>query len=174
MAERINRTLMNAVRTMLTAATLCNELWGEALLHATLLHNRIPVAAIKVKSPYEAISGNVPDLEDIKIFGCLAYVNVMDEKRKKLDAKSIEMILVGGPRGRIYRVFNPQNQQLIWARHVRFDENYFPGYQHRSRRKENVENIIEDLIYINHKKKDMTRQDQDGLVLQADEQIRVG
>jgi transposase InsO family protein len=172
MAERINRTLMNAVRTMLTAAGLCNELWGEALLHATFLHNHIPAAALNGISPYEAVSGNVPDLEDVKIFGCLAYVNVMDEKRKKLDAKAIELILVGGPRGRIYRVFNPENQNLIRARHVRFDENYFPGYQHHARRREkNVENKNEDLIYINRQKENMARKYQDALALQADEQI---
>ena len=52
LAERKNRTLVEMVNAMLINARLPTNLWGEALLTACYLHNRIPSRKSKV-SPYE-------------------------------------------------------------------------------------------------------------------------
>jgi transposase InsO family protein len=79
-AERINRTLMNAVRVMMNQACVGQEMWGECLLQATYLHNSTPTRSLDEKSPYEKRHGKVPDISRVKIFGCLANVGVMPEK----------------------------------------------------------------------------------------------
>jgi transposase InsO family protein len=52
LAKRKNRTLVDMVNAMILNAKLSFNLWGEALLIACHLHNRIPSKIFKV-SPYE-------------------------------------------------------------------------------------------------------------------------
>jgi hypothetical protein len=72
-SERINRTLLNKVRTMLITARLPAEYWAEALLTAAYLYNRSPHSALKGMTPYEARYGTKPDLARIRVFRSKAY-----------------------------------------------------------------------------------------------------
>jgi hypothetical protein len=46
--------------------------------------------------PHELWSaGHTPDVSYFRVFGCKAYVHVPEGKRKKLDPRSIKMMLVG-------------------------------------------------------------------------------
>jgi hypothetical protein len=128
-AERMNRTLINTVRVLLAQASLCNELWGEALLHATYLQNRVASRALNGRTPFEALFGTIPHMRGVKVFGCLAYAHIPKEKSNKLDPRAKSMILVGGPHGQTYRVFDPDKHVLHRVRHVRFNETVFPGFR---------------------------------------------
>ena len=46
-AERVNRTLMESVRSMLSHAGLPDSYWAEAVATAAYVRNRLPTAAIK-------------------------------------------------------------------------------------------------------------------------------
>ena len=48
-AERMNRTLMESARSMLSHAGLSNRYWAEAVATAAYIRNRTPTAAIKLK-----------------------------------------------------------------------------------------------------------------------------
>ena len=52
LTERKNWTLVNMVNVMILSIELSFNLWGEALLTACYVHNRVPSKKIKV-SPYE-------------------------------------------------------------------------------------------------------------------------
>ena len=52
-AERMNRTLLEKVRCMLSNAGLGKEFWAEAITYACHLINRLPSAAIDGKTPFE-------------------------------------------------------------------------------------------------------------------------
>ncbi|KAH0645930.1 hypothetical protein KY284_033814 [Solanum tuberosum] len=52
-AERMNRTLLEKVRCMLSNAGLGKEFWAEAITYACHLINRLPSAAIGGKTPLE-------------------------------------------------------------------------------------------------------------------------
>jgi hypothetical protein len=54
----------------------------------------IPLCTFKA-TPYEIWFGEKPDLSHLKVFGTQVFIHIPDEKRKKLDEKSIEGILVG-------------------------------------------------------------------------------
>ena len=45
-AERMNRTLMKIVRTMLVDSKMPQKFWGEALSTAMYLRNRSPIKAV--------------------------------------------------------------------------------------------------------------------------------
>ena len=52
-AERMNRTLLEKVRCMLSNAGLDKKFWAEIVSYASHLINRLPSAAIGGKTPIE-------------------------------------------------------------------------------------------------------------------------
>lgn len=52
------------------------------------IQNRSPTRSLEDMIPYEAYFKRKPNVFHFKIFGCLAYAKVVDEKRKKLDVKN--------------------------------------------------------------------------------------
>lgn len=124
-AERMNRTLIEAVRTTLLQSGLPKSFWAESLANAVAVQNRVP--ARDSKSPYEALIGMKPNLERFKPFGCLAMAHLHENKRRKLDAKVLPCVLLRTMEHRNYRLLDLKNSQVNVARHVTFDEKRFPG-----------------------------------------------
>ena len=56
-AERMNKTLLEKVRCMLSNASLTKNFWVEALTYACYLVNRLPSSAIEGKTPLEVCVG---------------------------------------------------------------------------------------------------------------------
>ena len=94
-AERKNRTLVESARSMLQTAKLPNSFWGEAIATACYLQNRSYSKSIPSKTLYEVRTGNKPDISHLRVFGCRAYVHIPDEKRKKLEPKSMKCLFIG-------------------------------------------------------------------------------
>lgn len=93
-AERKNRTLKNMINSMLNSSGATHSLWGEALLTANMILNRIPHKS-NDQSPYELWKGRVPTYKTMKVWGCLAKVQVPLPKRTKLGPKTIDCIYIG-------------------------------------------------------------------------------
>ena len=124
-AERMNRTLMEKVRSMLYHSKLPLRFWAEALMTATYVRNCSPTCALD-KTPYERWNDEKPDVSTLRVFGCKVYARVPDEKRKKLDPKSQKCIFVGYPAGvKGYKLYDPVKQKMIVRRDVIFIENIF-------------------------------------------------
>ena len=98
-AERMNRTIMEGAGSMLYHAKLPLEFWAEACSTAVYLHNRSPTTALKDKTPFKSLFGRRPDISQLKVFGCVSYVHVPDDQRRKLDAKAHKAIFVEYPPG---------------------------------------------------------------------------
>ena len=122
-AERMNRTLVETVRSILCHANLPLKFWGEALSTAAYLHNRSPTKALKGMTPYEAWTGEKPKVDHIRIFGCQAFVHVPKDERKKLDSKSKKCIFMGyGTTTKGYRLYDPLKKKIVFSRDVIFNE----------------------------------------------------
>lgn len=63
-SERKNRTLTEMAKCMLQDSGLNKLFWGEAVLTATYLLNRLPSNSIE-KTPIEMFMGEKPDLSHI-------------------------------------------------------------------------------------------------------------
>ena len=85
--ERKNRTLCESARSMLFDAGLPTKYWGEAVMTACYVQNRLPTKATD-KTPFELWNGSKPDIKHLRVFGCKAYVHVPDKKRTKWDARA--------------------------------------------------------------------------------------
>jgi len=92
-AERKNRTIMNMVRSMISAKKLPKSFWPEAVNWTVHVLNCSPTLAVKNKTPEEAWSGVKPSVEPFRVFGCIAHVHVPNSNRTKLDDKSLSCVL---------------------------------------------------------------------------------
>ena len=64
-AERKNRTLLDMFRSMMAQANLLISYWGDALLTATYVLNRVPSKTI-ASTPYELWNNRKPDLSNLR------------------------------------------------------------------------------------------------------------
>ena len=127
-AERMNRTIMDNVRATLYHAKLPLFLWAEAVATIVYIRNVCPTSSFKGVTPHERFYSVKPDVGHLRVFGCTAFVHVPDEKRRKLDAKSVKGIFVGYPSGsKGYKVYIPETRKMIRSRDVKFLENSFPA-----------------------------------------------
>nr|GAT43935.1 polyprotein [Mycena chlorophos] len=92
-AERLNRTLLERVRAMLHASGLPKYLWGEAIVHAVYLKNRLSTSALDGKTPYEMVYNRKPSIAGLPEFGARVWVH--DADGTKLDARGREARWVG-------------------------------------------------------------------------------
>ncbi|CAA7036546.1 unnamed protein product [Microthlaspi erraticum] len=119
-SERMNRTIMDKVRSMLAETGLGQEFWAEATSTAVYLINRTPNSTIGFQLPEERWTGQKPDLSNLKRFGCTAYVHVVQEKTSP---RTIKGVFVGYPFGvKGYRVWIPEEGKCTTSRNVVFRE----------------------------------------------------
>jgi len=71
-------------RTMLKEKGLPKQFWAEAVACSTYLLNRCPTKQVKGKTPQEAWSGYTPNVARVRIFGCVAYAQVLKSKGRSL------------------------------------------------------------------------------------------
>ena len=75
----MNRTLVEAVRSMLADAKLPHRFGAEALSTAVYLRNRSPTTAVEGKTPFEAWTGQKPNVGHLRVFGYAGYGHVAKE-----------------------------------------------------------------------------------------------
>lgn len=78
-AERKNRTILNAIRCMLIHSGLSRVFWTEALLTVVFVQNHLPTTAPSGKIPITAWTGDIPSVSHFRTFGCIAYIHVPKE-----------------------------------------------------------------------------------------------
>jgi hypothetical protein len=125
-AERMNRTIVEKVRCMLSMAKLPKPFWGEAVLTACYLINRSPTVPLNFEVPEKIWSGKDISYSHLKVFGCKAFAHVSKELRQKLDLRSTPCIFIGyGDQEFGYRLYDPEMKKVIRSRDVVFHENQF-------------------------------------------------
>ncbi|GJV58472.1 hypothetical protein Tco_1459477 [Tanacetum coccineum] len=123
-AERRNRTLIEAARTMLADAKLPVTFWAEAVNTACYVQNRVLVNKSQHKTPYELFNGRYHAIGFLRPFGChVMILNTLDHLGK-FDAKGDEGYFVGySLNSKAFRVFNKRTKKIDENLHVDFLEN---------------------------------------------------
>ncbi|GJS63403.1 putative ribonuclease H-like domain-containing protein [Tanacetum coccineum] len=122
-AERKNRTLIEAARTMLADSLLPIPFWAEAVNTACYVLNRVLVTKPQNKTPYELLIGNSPSISFMRPFGCpLTILNTLDSLGK-FDGKSDEGYLLGySTTSKAFRVYNKRTKRVEENLHINFLE----------------------------------------------------
>ncbi|GJT97672.1 putative ribonuclease H-like domain-containing protein [Tanacetum coccineum] len=123
-AERRNRTLIEAARTMLADSKLPTTFWAEAVSTACYVQNRVLVVKPHNKTPYELFRGFKPALSFMRPFGChVTILNTLDSLGK-FDGKSDEGFFVGySLSSKAFRVYNTRTKRVEENLHIGFLEN---------------------------------------------------
>ncbi|GJS33965.1 retrovirus-related pol polyprotein from transposon TNT 1-94 [Tanacetum coccineum] len=122
-AERMNRTLIEAARTMLADSLLPTTFWAEAVNTACYTFNRVRVTKPQNKTPYELLFGHKPILSYIRPFGCHVTILNTLSPLGKFDGKSDEGFLVGySVNSKAFRVYNLVTKRVEVNLHVNFLE----------------------------------------------------
>lgn len=125
--------------------------WGEAVLTATYLINRMPYRVLNFDSPsqmflksypYSRLLSNLPP----KIFGCSVFVHISPQNRSKLDPKAIKCIFLGySSNQKGYRCYSPSTKKFFNSMNVTFFEDQ-PFYYQTAIQGENY-NDLEYQLY---------------------------
>ena len=108
---------------MLKLKNLPNDFQAEAVACAVYILNKSPSSSVEGKTPYEVWSGKRPNIQHMRVFGCIAYAHVPDQIWKKLDDKAEKCIFIdynNVTKG--YKLYNPKMEKVIVSRDVIFDE----------------------------------------------------
>nr|GEW75055.1 reverse transcriptase domain-containing protein [Tanacetum cinerariifolium] len=93
-AERKNRTLIKAAKTMLAKLLLPTTFWDESVNTACYVHNRVQVTKPHNKTPYKLLIGRSSNIDFMKPFGCpVTILNTLDHLGK-FEGKADEGFLV--------------------------------------------------------------------------------
>ncbi|GJS97603.1 putative ribonuclease H-like domain-containing protein [Tanacetum coccineum] len=122
-AERKNKTLIEAARTMLADSLLPIPFWAEAVNTACYVLNRVLVTKPQNKTPYELLIGKSPSISFMRPFGCpLTILNTLDSLGK-FDGKSDEGYLLGySTTSKAFRVYNKRTKRVEENLHINFLE----------------------------------------------------
>jgi len=91
-SERMNKTLVEKVRCMLSNADLGREFWAEAVTYAQHLVNHLPLSVIDGKTLLEVWSGKpTTDYDSLHVFGSIAYYHVIESKLNPREKKALFM-----------------------------------------------------------------------------------
>ena len=108
--ERMWGLILRPMRAMFADSRLPLTFWPEAMDCAVRLHNSLPSSSQEHNiSPFERLTGMLPDLSKIRVFGCKVWYRLpARDVKSKLLPKSVEAINLGlDPFRPGYRVFVP-------------------------------------------------------------------
>ena len=93
--ERFQQTIVNGAEAMRHHAGLSNSFWIYAVKAKLHMYNVTPIKCTDYKTPKELWSGQKLNISHLSVFGCLAWVHILKNRRHKLEPKSQEMIFIG-------------------------------------------------------------------------------
>ena len=105
---------------------LPRSFWGDAVLTANYLNNRLPSKRFKMKTPYEMWHQKKPEIGHVRTYGRLVHVHVPSETRAKIDKMFHQGVFVGYRSSRQYKVYNPDTKAAGVHTSVKFFEDW-PG-----------------------------------------------
>nr|GEY83091.1 ribonuclease H-like domain-containing protein [Tanacetum cinerariifolium] len=121
--ERKNRTLIEAARSMLADSKLPTMFWTEAVSTACYVLNRVSITNPYNKTPYELLSGKVPNIQHLKPFGCQVTILKTSDHLGKFKGKANDDFLVGYvSHSKAYRVYNLSNKKVKEMLNLRYLE----------------------------------------------------
>lgn len=129
-AERLNQTILERARCMLSNAGLGKEFWAEACNTTVYLINRAPLSRLDSDILEERWTGKSISFSHLRDFLCDVYVYVPKEQWTKLNFKSNRCVFLGyGEEQYAFRLWDPVTHKVVWSRDVIFNEKSFSYLQ---------------------------------------------
>lgn len=128
-SERKNRHLLEVARSLLFQSNVPKCFWGDAILTACYLINRMPSRVLNFQTPLNRLFESYPEsrsssMLDLKVFGCSAFVHNLDPHRSKFDPRSHKCVFLGySTTQKGYRCYSIEKKKYFVSPDVTFFEN---------------------------------------------------
>ena len=123
-AERKKHHLIETARTLLLHYHIHFRFWGDVVLTACYLINRIPSSVLHAQISHALLFLDQP-LYFLPpcVFGCTFFVHILTPRQDKLSAKATKCIFLGYSRlQKGYRCYSPQTHRYFLSADVTFFE----------------------------------------------------
>lgn len=95
--ERKHRHILEVARSLRFQTGLPLRYWGECVMAAVYIINRLPTLVLVNKTPYECLFNEPPDYNVMKIFGCLAFACNPTNSGDEFAPTGVPCIFMGYP-----------------------------------------------------------------------------
>jgi len=123
-AERKNRHLIETTRTLLIHGAVLEHFWGDVILTACYLINRMPSSVLKNNIPHSILfpHDSLHPLP-LRVFGSTCFVHNFSPGLDKLSPRSHKCVFLGFTRSQKgYKCFSPFLNRYFVSADVTFDE----------------------------------------------------
>jgi len=87
----------------------------------------MPTTVLGHKSPFELLFGKPPQLNHLRVFGCLCYMATTKQGRDKFQDKAVACVFMGYPHCKKgYKVMSLTDNKVYISRDVIFHESVYP------------------------------------------------
>ncbi|RVW74980.1 Retrovirus-related Pol polyprotein from transposon RE1 [Vitis vinifera] len=121
-SERKNRHLVETTLTILLHSNVPFRFWGDVVLTACYLINRMPSSVLHDQIPHSLLFSDQPlYFLPPRVFGCTCFVHILTPRQDKLSAKAMKCLFLGYSRlQKGYRCYSLETHQYFISADVTF------------------------------------------------------
>ncbi|KAL4376288.1 hypothetical protein GQ457_02G028470 [Hibiscus cannabinus] len=93
--ERKHQHLLAVARALFFQSRVPIRFWGDCVLTATYIINRLPTPILHNKSPYEVLYAQAHSYSNLRTFGCLCFVSTLKANRNKFTERALPGVFLG-------------------------------------------------------------------------------
>lgn len=125
--ERKHHNILEMGRALRFQAGLPLHIWGDCILTAAYITNRLPTLILHNKTSYEILHKTKPDYSLMKVFGCLAFAYNPSLTKKKFQARGVPCVMMGyAANKKGYKHLNLKAKAMFVSRDdVKFQESIY-------------------------------------------------
>ncbi|CDF39894.1 unnamed protein product [Chondrus crispus] len=123
-AERLNRTLIDLVHSMLSHKQVSKRFWAEALATSVYVRNRVTSRTLPVNTtPHHIWMNSTPNVGHLRVFGSKCWYTLPKLELRKLDLRAREAMFLGYSQcSKAYKLWDGELNKIVVSRDVKFDE----------------------------------------------------
>lgn len=122
-----HRQIVELGLALLNQAGLPLSFWHFAFATSVFLYNRTLTSSLVGSNPYEELYGEIPNVRDLHVFGCIVYPNMHPFNCFKFSNRSTDHLFIGYPNNtKGYMCYDPiSGKTIIWRDVIFLEDNFF-------------------------------------------------
>ena len=89
--------ILSIGRALQIQSNLPLSFWGDCVLTAVHIINRLSSPLLQHKNPYELLFGKVPSYSHLRVFGCLCFATTTGPKSSKFSPRGRKCVFISYP-----------------------------------------------------------------------------